>query len=64
MLWRQWWKPETILLLTTIPARAIKPNIDITTPNGLSVISNNKNIPPVDSMIADIVTIVCQAELN
>ena len=55
---------KTILLFTTIPASAIRPSMDITTPKGLSVKKSNKNIPPVDKMIADIVTIVCHAELN
>ena len=55
---------NTMLLFTTTPASAMIPRPDMTIPNGLSIIQSPKNTPPDDRIMADIVTIVCQAELN
>ena len=55
---------STILLFTTIPAGAIRPSPDRTMPNGRLVTHSPKNTPPVDRIMADIVTIACQPELN
>ena len=47
-----------------MPAKAMIPNPDMTIPNGRPVIHSPSKTPPIDSIIADIVTKVCQNELN